>query len=87
MTSILSPKGELTEYTYDKNGNLVLIEQHGSETTKIIYDELGRYIQEITPNIYVNTPSGDVGFRYSYYTSGNIHTMTDPTPMMYMEIC
>ncbi|MGB8451358.1 MAG: RHS repeat-associated core domain-containing protein, partial [Anaerocolumna sp.] len=77
-TSTLSPKGGLTTYAYNNNGNPVRIVTDGGETTHIIYDGLGRKVQELKPNINQSTPEGDVGYRYTYYKSGMPHTVTDP---------
>lgn len=78
LLSTLSPKGELTSYTYDNNGNLETKVLDGGETSVIEYDGLGRKVKEITPNIYQLTPSGDVGYRYSYYSNGKLQSVKDP---------
>jgi len=79
-TVILSPKEERTTITYNDNGNPVRIVRHGGETTQIIYDSLGRITQEITPNLseIIDGPAGREGYRYTYYPSGSLHTVTDP---------
>ncbi len=77
-TSALSPKGELTTYVYNNNGNPELIVTDGGETTWINYDELGRKVQEIAPNINQGAPGNDIGYRYTYYKSGMLRTVTDP---------
>ena len=65
LTSTLSPKGELTKNTYYDNGSLESEILAGGETTLYRYDSLGQMIQEITPNIYKETQSEDVGYRYT----------------------
>ncbi|MGB8453092.1 MAG: hypothetical protein WCD89_12285, partial [Anaerocolumna sp.] len=77
-TSSVSPKGERTTYTYTKNGSPETTVLAGGETTRIRYDALGRKIQELPPNLSQPAPDGDEGYRYTYYPSGKIHTMTDP---------
>lgn len=78
LISEKSPKGYAISYTYDIYGNLVDTVQPGGEITHNVYDTLGRKVQEITPNIYKITKAGDVGYRYAYYPSGKIQSMTDP---------
>ncbi len=78
LMSTLSPKNELTRYTYNKNGNLETQVLEGGETTRIYYDTLGRKKQELSPNVYRITPDGEAGYRYTYYPSGKLYTVTDP---------
>ncbi len=78
LTSTLSPKSEITTYTYDQYGNLTDTILQGGETTHCEYDTLGRKVKEISPNIYKVSPTGDVGYRYTYYVNGKVHTITDP---------
>ncbi len=75
---VLSPKNELTTFDYNNNGGPELIVTHGGETTRIIYDGLGRKVQEISPNLNQATPGDDAGYRYTYYKSGKLRTVTDP---------
>ena len=80
QTCILSPKEEYTKFSYDNNAKPLIMVEDGGETTQYVYDNLGRRIQEITPNISkaINSSNGSVGYRYTYYSNGKVHTMTDP---------
>uniref|UniRef100_UPI0025846064 right-handed parallel beta-helix repeat-containing protein n=1 Tax=uncultured Clostridium sp. TaxID=59620 RepID=UPI0025846064 len=81
-----SAKGVEKEFTYDYKGNLEkIIVKGGEETTRMVYDSLGRKVKEISPNLYnasldninSHTYSGDHGIRYAYYDNGNIKTIID----------
>ena len=87
-TAEITPKGYRTEYSYDKNGQLIKTKtvSANSETQRTVYDLMGRKIQEISPNQYdsqkdnldTDTYSDNtVGTRYEYYDSGKIKTATD----------
>nr|WP_303740666.1 RHS repeat-associated core domain-containing protein [Lutispora saccharofermentans] len=82
-----TPKGYNTDYVYDKNGLLEKTILDDGETTRIIYDANGRKVQEIWPGQYdpakddmANHKYNDAGagFRYTYYDSGMVKTITDP---------
>ncbi|MBC2581762.1 S8 family serine peptidase [Clostridium sp. DJ247] len=81
-----SPRGFNTSYTYDSNGNVEKQQLNNGETTRVIYDNNGRKVKSVAPNQYSssldNIPqhsySGDCGYRYTYYSSGKIQTVTDP---------
>lgn len=86
-TNEKTPKGYNTQYVYDKNGLLEKVVQNGGETTRIEYDKVGRKVQEIASEQYnptkddmVNHTYTDntVGYRYEYYDSGKLKTVTDP---------
>lgn len=82
----ISAGGYRTDYYYDKNGLLEKKVLNGGETTRLVYDMDGRKTKEISPNQFVQANddlanhlyNGDVGYRYTYYENGNIHTATDP---------
>ncbi|WP_054750103.1 RHS repeat protein [Ruminiclostridium josui] len=82
-TSETTPKGYRTEFTYDKNGQLIktTIVSSKNETQRTVYDLLGRKMQEITPNQYDSTKDNvetntyvdnTVGTKYEYFDSGKI---------------
>ena len=85
----ISAQGYETDYTYDDNGNLEKKVLEDGSVYRTVYDGEGRVIKSISPNEYnpaqdglntspsTHTYSGDVGTRYTYYTGGKIHTMTD----------
>jgi len=86
-TGMQTPKGYTTSYVYDNNGNLEkeTLQGEDTSTTRITYDNMGRKTKEVTPNLYNasldnignHTYSGDQGYRYTYYSNGEIHTETD----------
>ncbi|MCX7922699.1 MAG: S8 family serine peptidase [Clostridia bacterium] len=89
-TAVESPKKNKTEYTYDDNGLIVKSTQK-DETTRTLYDSMGRKVQEVLPKQYNAANDGlaktapeqtyadiNSGFRYTYYDSGRIRTATDP---------
>jgi RHS repeat-associated protein len=82
----ISPGGHRTDYTYDPNGQLEKAVLDNDETSRIVYDRVGRKIQEISPNQY-SAASDDlpnhgynapVGNRYTYYDTEKVKTATDP---------
>ncbi|MFZ5968225.1 MAG: S8 family serine peptidase [Bacillota bacterium] len=81
-----TPEGYITSYKYNKNGQLIKVTEHESETKRIVYDLLGRKVKEIRPNQYkaedddeVNgTYAGDYGRRYEYYDNGLLKAEVDP---------
>ena len=77
---ITSPAGEVTTIIYNDNGDPLTVTKHGGEKTQYLYDNLGRKIQEITPNIsaMITDPVGTEGYRYSYYPNGSLLSVTDP---------
>lgn len=92
VTSKTTPGGYRTEYTYDKNGNLIKEELKNpydpskNSITRTIYDDAGRKVQVIPPNLYnskqdnisKNTYSdSSAGTRYAYNTKGQIKSVTD----------
>ena len=88
-TSEVTQKGFKTEYAYDNNGRLVKVKLHGGETSRIVYDKMGRVIKEISASLYSaeddglsKTPrtfeySKDHGIRTSYYVNGLVQSKTD----------
>ena len=83
-----TPKGNRTEYTYDKNGTAIksTIISAKNETQRVVYDLLGRKLQEISPNQYDSSKDDTaadsysdaaVGTSYEYYDSGKVKTITD----------
>ena len=80
LTHIISPMGEQTAIDYNDNGDPLTVITDGGETTQYIYDNLGRKVQEITPNLneIIAEPTGSEGYRYTYYLSGSLHSVTDP---------
>ncbi|MFZ5987822.1 MAG: RHS repeat-associated core domain-containing protein [Bacillota bacterium] len=84
----VSPKGYRVDYIYDDNGMLEKTIQTGGnkETTRITYDNEGRKMKEVFPNLYnenlddINNHfyNGDHGYRYTYYDNGKLKTVTDP---------
>ncbi|MGE5327889.1 MAG: DUF6531 domain-containing protein, partial [Deltaproteobacteria bacterium] len=84
-TSAASPKGYNTQYVYDHNGRIEKTTLDGGETIRVTYDTEGRKTKEVSPNQYdlslddiVNhTYTGNHGTRYTYYTNGLVHTITD----------
>lgn len=85
-TAEISPKGFRTEYQYNANGQLEKTIQKNGETTRLVYDVNGYKTKEVSPNLYnpaledtVNkTYTGNHGYRYTYYDSGKVWTVTDP---------
>ncbi|PYG87269.1 RHS repeat-associated protein [Ruminiclostridium sufflavum DSM 19573] len=84
----ISAKGNETEYTYDKNGNLEKQEQKngtGGSITRITYDSENRRTKEVAPKQYnaaeddiaSHEYTGNYGNRYTYYDSGKVKTFTD----------
>ncbi len=88
-TAEISAKKVRTEFNYNKNGQIIkstLIGGKG-ETNRVVYDSLGRRIQEISPveydqskdNITNDTYSDTgVGTRYQYDSKGLLVKKTDP---------
>jgi RHS repeat-associated protein len=84
----ITPKQHRTEFSYDKNGQLIktTLISSKNETSRTVYNLLGQKIQEISPNQY-NSGKDDlaadtysdntVGTRYTYYDSGKLETVTD----------
>ena len=86
-----SPGKHKTLFAYDNNGLLERITQQGGETTRTVYDKLGRKVQEVLPNQYkaeqddlANHAYMDnmAGTRYEYYTEtgkgyGKVKKTTD----------
>ncbi|ARC84676.1 RHS repeat-associated core domain protein [Clostridium argentinense CDC 2741] len=79
-----SAKGVEKEFAYDNKGNLErTIVKGGEETTRTVYDSLGRKVKEVSPNlynasldnIYSHAYNGDHGVRYTYHNNGNIKTI------------
>ncbi|WP_461612180.1 RHS repeat-associated core domain-containing protein [Clostridium sp. Marseille-QA1073] len=86
MVKSESAKGVEKEFTYDNKGNLErTIVKGGEETTRIVYDSLGRKVKEVSPNLYnasldnidSHAYNGDHGVRYTYHNNGNIKTIID----------
>lgn len=84
--STLSPMQYRTDYTFDSNGNVEKVVQNNGETTRTTYDTSGRKTKEVSPNLYssaldsisTHTYTGNAGYRYTYYPSGKVNTVTDP---------
>ncbi len=87
-TAEISPKGNRTEYAYDKNGQVIKTTtvSDKNETQRVVYDLLGRKLQEISPNQYDSTKDNltadtysdnTAGVRYEYFDSGKVKTVTD----------
>ena len=92
-TAELTPKGNRIEYAYDKNGQLIKATNASTteittknETQRIVYDIMGRKVQEIAPNQYDSTKDNLqdytysdtlAGTRYEYYDSGKVKNITD----------
>lgn len=87
-TADITPKGHRTEYTYDRNGLLIktVTVSDKNETTRVVYDLMGRKLQEISPNQYDGTKDNltadtysdmSAGTRYEYYDSGKVKSVTD----------
>lgn len=82
-TGEVSPKLYQTTYVYDSNGRIEKTTLHGGEVTRTTYDNMGRKVKEVPANLYNpaldnNTYSGNHGYRYFYYPSGLLQTVTDP---------
>ncbi|HEY9059584.1 MAG TPA: kelch repeat-containing protein [Pseudobacteroides sp.] len=89
-----SPLGYTTQYVYDNTGRLLKTTKSGNgknSITRVIYDDLGRVVQEISPNLYdtnkdvlnasANQSSYDdstVGKRYKYNNDGTVSYVIDP---------
>ncbi len=87
-TAEITPKGHRTEYSYDRNGQLIktTIVSDKNETKRVVYDLMGRTIQEISPNQYDSSKDNpiantyldtSVGTKYEYYDSGKVKSVTD----------
>lgn len=92
-TAEVTPKGNRIEYSYDKNGQLIKVTNASTtnittknETQRIVYDIMGRKIQEIAPNQYDSTQDNlqadtyndaTTGTRYEYYDSGKVKKIID----------
>jgi RHS repeat-associated protein len=87
-TAGITAKGIRTEYSYDKNGQLIktTIISSKNETSRTVYNLLGQKTQEISPNQYnasndnltADTYSDNTaGTRYTYYDSGKLKSETD----------
>lgn len=82
----LTPKGYKTQTIFDKNGLVEKVVQNNGETTRIVYDMVGRKVKEIAPNQYdaaldniaAHSYTGEHGYRYEYYDSGNLKKVIDP---------
>lgn len=85
-TGEISPMLFKHEFVYDNNGRAIKTIQNNGETSRIEYDLLGRKTKEVAPNDYqpelddqVNyTYCGNHGWRYTYYSNGQVETVTDP---------
>ena len=87
-TAQITPKGNRTEFEYNKNGQLIKTTMVSSknETQRTVFDILGRKIQEIAPNQYdsakdnVGTDTytdNTAGTKYEYFDSGKIKEATN----------
>ena len=92
-TAEVTPKGNRIEYVYDKNGQLIKATNASTidittknETQRIVYDIMGRRVQEIAPNQYDSTKDNlqdytysdtAAGTSYQYYDSGKVKNITD----------
>ena len=82
----ISPKEIRTEYIYDRNGRIEKVVLNSSDTTRYIYDNVGRKIKEISPkqydpsleNLELKLYNGDHGYRYDYYADGKVSAIKDP---------
>ena len=82
------PDGVVTTYDYDVSGNRIRSSVNGAEGTSItrmVYDPLGRVLQEVGPDEYnasYDSSSGysdsSAGTRWSYNAQGFVQTKTDP---------
>ncbi|TYQ16376.1 UNVERIFIED_CONTAM: YD repeat-containing protein [Acetivibrio alkalicellulosi] len=84
--TVTTPLGNVTEYHYNNDGQIVkeiLRDDETSSTSVIVYDNLGRKVQEISPNLYdehggVDLPT-NIGYRYEYKGVSNlVEKITDP---------
>ena len=81
---VFSQENKKTHYEYNNNGQVTTVEksdENGESTTVINYNELGfveqtlypKHISEILPEALAQQ-----GYRYTYYPSGKVETVTDP---------
>ncbi len=72
---IKDPLGNTTSFTYDAAGRKASITRsNGQVTTFDSYDAMNRLLQQTVQQ----DPSPDAVTKYTYYTSGLLHTMQDP---------
>jgi|GEM_PF-663947 len=87
MNTETSPKGNVTEYHYNDNGQVIEIVNKDANDSKMVsnavtvYDNCGRKKQEVSPNLYDEYKDGgndpDIGTRYSYNDHGQLETLID----------
>ncbi|MGE5472860.1 MAG: S8 family serine peptidase [Ignavibacteriales bacterium] len=83
-----TPGNNITEYKYDIDGQLERETANSLYTNRILYDEIGRKIQEISPKQYDSTKDDiehhtysdlSVGTRYTYYKRTDANNVTYTT--------
>ena len=75
VMSTTDPLGHLTSCTYDAAGRKASATRaNGQITTFDSYDAMNRLLQQTVKQ----TPDPDAVTKYTYYTSGLLHTMQDP---------
>ena len=77
---------DTSSYIYDKAGRTLLVNENG-KCTRTVYDNLGRTVQEISPEDYDSAKDGlpenntysdaDVGHRYVYAANGTLTSETN----------
>jgi RHS repeat-associated protein len=86
-TTETSPEGNITEYHYNDNGQMIeTIKKDAKDAKKVsntvtVYDNCGRKKQEVPANLYdkyiAEGKSPDIGTRYSYNKKGQLESLTD----------
>lgn len=75
MASVTDPLGKVTSCTYDAAGHKASVTRpNGQVTTYDTFDAMNRLLQQTVKQ----TPDPDAVTKYTYYTSGLLHTMQDP---------
>lgn len=77
---------DISSYTYDKAGRTLLADENG-KCTRTLYDNLGRTVQEISPEDYDSSKDGlpsnntysdaNAGHRYVYAANGTLTSETN----------
>ena len=69
LTTVIQPGTITTSYTYNTNGNWLLLKTQNNHTTTYKYDDKGRVYQVISPDTGTTT--------YQYDPAGNLISKTD----------